>query len=335
MKFFITGATGFIGNRLALELAHQGHYVNALVRTKQKESFLKHSNIRIIRGDMTNINSLRKGIKEADGIFHLAALAKPWVKDKLLYNKINVESTHTILTLAKENRVKKIVFTSSAGTLGPSIDKPVNEETPRKTNFCNEYESTKFMAEKIAKDFVIQGLNVVIVHPSRVYGPGLLSKSNSTTIMIKNYTQGKWRIIPGNGKRIGNYVFIDDVIKGHMLAMEKGQTGSQYILGGENVSYITFFNTIKKLSNKKYRLLKIPVWILIAFAGLQMKLARLAGQSPLLPPKWVKKYMFNWELSHQKAAKELGYYPHSLESGIQKTLLWLNKIKHSSTNGVE
>lgn len=323
MKFFITGATGFIGSRLALKLAHQGHYVNALVRTKQKESFLKHSNISIIHGDITDINSLTEGIKEADGIFHLAALAKPWVKNKLLYNKINVEATYTILTLAKENRVKKIVFTSSAGTLGPSIDNPVNEKTPRKTNFCNEYESTKFMAEKIAKDFVIQGLNLVIVHPSRVYGPGLLSKSNSTTIMIKNYIQGKWRIIPGNGKRIGNYVFIDDVIDGHIKAMEKGTKGSQYILGGENASYITFFNTISKISNKNYKLIKIPVWILISFAGLQMFFARLAGRSPLLPPKWVKKYMFDWELDHQKAKEELGYDPRQLESGIQKTVEWL------------
>src|SRR6056297_600063 len=252
MKFFITGATGFIGSKLALELAHQGHYVNALVRTKQKESLIKHSNIRIIHGDITDINSLRKGIKETDGIFHLAALAKPWVKDKLLYNKINVEATHAILTLAKENQVNKIVFTSSAGTLGPSIDNSVNEETPRKTNFCNEYESTKFMAEKIAKDFVLKGLNVVIVHPSRVYGPGLLSKSNSTTIMIKNYLHGKWRIIPGDGKKTGNYVFIDDVIDGHIKAMERGTKGSQYILGGENASYITFFNIISRISNKNY-----------------------------------------------------------------------------------
>jgi farnesol dehydrogenase len=179
------------------------------------------------------------------------------------------------------------------------------------------------MAEKIAKDFAIQGLNVVIVNPSRVYGPGLLTKSNSTTIMIKNYIHGKWRIIPGNGKRTGNYVFIDDVIEGHIKAMEKGSPGSQYILGGENATYLNFFNTISRISNKKYKLFKIPLWMLIAFAGMQMFFARLAGRSPLLPPKWVKKYMFDWELNHQKAKNELDYKPHSLEKGIQKTIKWL------------
>ncbi len=325
MKFFITGATGFIGTRLALSLAEKGHLVNALVRSIYKENQLAHPNINIIKGDIFDIEALKKGAEKTDGIFHLAALAKPWVKDKKLYNKVNVEATKIILEIAGDYNINKTVITSSAGTLGPSSGKPLDEKSSRQIDFLNEYESTKFMAEKIAKDFALQGLNVVIVNPSRVYGPGLLTKSNSTTIMIKNYIHGKWRIIPGSGKRIGNYVFIDDVIEGHIKAMEKGVPGAHYILGGENASYLKFFNTISSVSNKKYKLFKIPVWMLITFAGIQMFFARIVGRSPLLPPKWVKKYMFDWELNHQKAKNELDYKPHSLEKGIQKTLKWLQK----------
>jgi len=323
MKYFITGATGFIGANLAHRLADSGHQVKALVRTKRKAVLLQHVNIELVYGTLEDTKILKEAMQGVDGVFHLAAYAKPWAKDSTLYNRINLVGTIHLLEAARDLGVKKVVFTSTAGTLGPSNDVPVTEDMPRWYDFFNEYESTKFMAEKTVKDYALKGMNVCIVHPSRVYGPGELSKSNSVTIMIKNFQEGLWRIIPGNGQRMGNYVFIDDVIDGHIGAMEHGRPGEQYILGGENVSYSHFFSSIRKLSGKNHRLIKIPVAALIAFAWTQMMLARMINRPPLLPPKWVKKYMFNWELDSSKAQKELNYKITPLNDGLLHTIHWL------------
>lgn len=325
MNYFVTGATGFIGSRLSLKLAEEGHFVHALVRTKAKAEHIEHPNIRIFHGDIFDQEVLEKAIRGVDGIFHLTAYAKPWAKDPSSYNKINVGGTRLIYELALKHSIPKIVFTSTAGTFGPSSDRPVDESSLRMMDFFNEYESTKFMAEKLTKDYVLKGMNIVIVHPTRVYGPGLLSKSNSVTIMIKNYLHGVWRIIPGSGKKTGNYAFIEDVVRGHILSMEKGKAGEQYFLGGENATYEEFFRTIKQASNKKYMLIRIPVTLLKAFAAIQMAAARIAGKPPLLPVKWVDKYMFNWAVSSEKAVSELGYTITGLEQGIKETIKWLNK----------
>lgn len=329
MRYFITGATGFIGANLAFRLAKAGNQVTAQVRTSSKASLLKHENIDVLYGSLEDEDALREAMKNVDGVFHLAAYAKPWAKDPTEYNRINLVATIRLLEVAREMDVPKIVFTSTAGTLGPSHGGPVKEDDPRWYDFFNEYESTKFMAEKVIKDYVLKGMNICIVHPSRVYGPGLLSKSNSVTIMVKNYIKGIWRVIPGNGRKMGNYVYIDDVTDGHIGAMKKGQAGEQYILGGENASYHDFFHTVKHLSGKRYRLIKIPVVLLIAFSILQMALARLVNRPPLLPPKWVNKYMYDWELDSQKAQKELDYKVTSLKDGLLHTIHWLeNRSRH-------
>lgn len=328
MKYFITGATGFIGVNLAHKLVKEGHEVNALVRSKEKAKLLDNHNINVYYGDIHKTEVLEKGIDGVDGIFHLSAFAKPWTKEPKNYNKINAEGTKTLYEIAQKKQIPKIVYTSTGGTYGPSYNNPVNEETVRETDFFNEYESTKFIAEKITKDFVIKGMDIVIVHPTRVYGPGILSKSNAVTFMIKNYLNGKWRIIPGDGSKIGNYVYVDDVVDGHILAMEKGKAGEQYLLGGENANYEYFFKLVRQVSDKKYKLVKIPVWLLIGFAAIQMRLARMINKPPLLPPKWVKKYLYNWGTNSDKAVNELGYSITPLDIGIQKTIKWLKTNKH-------
>jgi len=325
MKYFITGATGFIGTELAWQLVKEGHKVNALVRSKEKAKLLDDPNIELFYGDIHQAEVLEKGIEGVDGIFHLSAFAKPWAKDHKIYNKVNAEGTRIIYEIAQKKNIPKIVFTSTGGTFGPSYKKPITEETIRDTDFFNEYESTKFIAEKISKDFVLKGMNIVIVHPTRVYGPGNLSKSNAVTFMIKNYINGKWRVIPGDGSKIGNYVFVDDVVEGHILAMKKGRSGEQYILGGENATYEYFFKLIGQVNNKNFILLKIPVVLLIGFASIQMGLARLINKPPLLPPKWVKKYLYNWGADSEKAVNELGYSITPLDVGIKKTIKWLRK----------
>ncbi|MCF8301914.1 MAG: SDR family oxidoreductase [Bacteroidales bacterium] len=325
MKILITGATGYIGSGLAKKLASSGHTVHALIRSPEKAGLIRHENIHIFEGTILQPDKIEKAITGCQQVYHLAAYAKPWARDSSTFFRINTLGTDHILKAAFEHKISKVVFTSTAGTFNPSFNKPVNEDTLRLIDFFNDYETSKFIAEERCQKYIRKGLNVVIVNPPRLYGPGLLSKSNAVTLMIKRYSEGRWRIIPDNGDKVGNYVFIDDVIKGHILAMDKGRSGEKYLLGGENISYSGFFDTLAKVCGKKYKMINLPYSVMMVASGLFLFWTRISGRPPLITPEWVKKYLYNWALSSQKAIDELGYQITPLETGMQKTIDWIRK----------
>jgi farnesol dehydrogenase len=158
-----------------------------------------------------------------------------------------------------------------------------------------------------------------------VYGPGLLSDSNGVTKMVKMYLDGKFRLLPGDGNSIGNYVFIDDVVEGHVLAMQRGRAGERYILGGGNASFNDFFRVLAGLTGQQVRMFKVPLPVMHLVARFMEMRANLTGTPPVLTPPWVKRYSYNWELSSEKAQAELGYAPMSFERGLVDTMKWLRQ----------
>ncbi|UCH14362.1 MAG: SDR family oxidoreductase [Bacteroidales bacterium] len=320
MKIFVTGATGFLGINLCNELVSRGHIVNALYRSERKAKYIKHKNIHLFKGDITDTESIENAITGCDYVFHLAAYAQVWSKKSDTFHKINYTGTLKVLDAAEREGVKKVIITSTAGVFGPSNNNIIDENSRREVGYFTLYEKTKAEAEDLVLKRAAGGLNVVIVNPTRVYGPGLMNASNSVTRMIKLYIKGKFRSLPGNGKSIGNYVFIDDVVNGHILALEKGIAGEKYILGGENVSYIDFFKVLSEISKKKYLLFKFPLYLMLIISFFMLLIARVFGVKPLITPGWVRKYNYNWILSSDKAMKNLGYVITPLRAGIARTL---------------
>ncbi len=327
MKYFITGITGFIGSNLARYLLAEGHQVNALVRNLEDAKTFGHPNLHLFKGDLQNKWALYDGMEGCDVVFHLAAFAKPWSKDPNTFHKINVEGTVNVFATAKKAGVRKVVFTSSAATMSPSKgNSPTDESTGRNEPFFNEYEATKSEAEQFARDFSSEGLEIVIVNPSRVYGPGPLNPSNSATKMIRGYYNGTWKIIPGDGKKTGNYVFIDDVINGYILAAEKGKAGERYILGGENITFDEFFLTVEKVTGVHRKMFHLPLFVMFAAARLMEWQNKITGIPPAITASWVKKYLHDWSLSSAKAERELGYRITSFEDGVRKTIEWMREF---------
>lgn len=327
MNILVTGATGFIGSQLTLELAKRNNKVFALYRNEEKAQRIKHENVILVKGNILDEDSMKEHVKHCQQIYHIAAFTEVWAKDNQIIYDINVKATEIILKLALENNIQRVVFTSSAGIFGPSLNEQITEQTQRSMNYFMEYERTKDIAEQKVREYVKKGLNAVIVNPTRVYGPGLLNKSNGSALMIKSYVEGKWRIIPGDGKSIGNYVFIDNVVQGHILAMKNGKKGEQYILGGDNVSYSEFFQIVRYISGKKYRLFKLPLSIMLTVAY-TMKFLNFAFKiKPLITPSLVRKFNYNWNVSSAKAIKDLKYKPISFEEGVAKTLDWIYELK--------
>lgn len=325
-NIFITGATGFIGASLAMYLANNGYNVHALHRSNADTSNIIHPNIKLFTGDISDILSIEKAMKGCSGIFHIAAYAKQWNKDKNKFYDVNYQGTLNVLEVAQKQKANKIVFTSTAGVIGPSTnEEKVDENTVRPIGFFFDYEKTKWMAEQKIQEFVQKGMDISIVNPTRVYGPGLLSESNGVTTMIKKYYLGKWHMLPGNGSKIGNYVFIDDVVAGHYLAYKKGTPGERYILGGTNISYNDLFKKINEIIKDKHYLIKIPAFVIRLVAGINMLICYATGKAPFITPASAKRFLFHWNVSSEKAIKELGYNPTSFSEGAKKTIDWIKQ----------
>ena len=324
MKIFITGATGFLGQALTQELLKQGFQVKALHRSAPDSLPIQDKNLEWVQGDILNPEVLIEAMKGCERLYHIAAQTNPRASDDS-FRKINVSGTKYVMEAAKQAGIKRIVMTSTAGVIGPADVTPVNENTERNTPFFNEYESSKAEAEKIAWSYHSDKMEVIIVSPTRVFGPGPLNISNAVTRLIKLFMAGKWYVLPGDGQSQGNYVFLPDLVKGHLLAMEKGRPGELYLLGGEDLSYDEFFTLLGEIRGRKARLAPIPISLMLAFSHIQSWLAHLLGKPPLLSPGWVRRYNHNWQVSSLKAQQELGYHITPMEKAVKETVKWLEK----------
>jgi farnesol dehydrogenase len=323
-KVFVTGSTGFIGSNLCNYLHDQGFHVLALARNRDRANTLLDNGIEIVDGIIDKIDAIKRKLDGCEYIFHLAAKADPWSKNPKEFYDINVSGTDNLLNIAKEVGVRRVVVTSTVGVLGASdtgdfIDENAIAPEPLDT----EYDRTKLLAEKMIRARCKDGENIVIVNPSRVFGPGPLTKANSLTQLIKSYDEGKWRYILGDGNSIGNYVYVKDVIRGMHLAAERGKIGERYILGGENMSFNELFDLFKLSTGKHQRMIHVPLSLIMTIAKSQEFFANIFGRPPMITPAFVRKFSKDWKLSIEKANRELGYKPTSLSTAIEETVQWL------------
>jgi nucleoside-diphosphate-sugar epimerase len=326
MNIFVTGATGFVGRNLTLRLAGEGYLVHALYRDINKTKGLEHPNIKLFKGDILIKESLYEGMKGCDIVFHTAAFVSVWTKDPTIIESLNVNGTVNVFETALELSIKKIIYTSTAGVFGPSGNAITDEKQAYPQTFFNRYEETKARIEQtIIPRFIASGLKIVTLNPTRIYGPGPLTDANSLSKIFKLHLEGKIGLLPSDGKSTGNYAYIDDVSEGHILAMKKGKSGERYILGGENIAYIDLIKMVARISGKKTKLIRIPVFVMFLISWISVLLANLTGRKPLITPGFVKKFLPDWKVSSEKAKKELSYNPVSIEEGIRFTVKWLIK----------
>jgi farnesol dehydrogenase len=328
----VTGATGYLGQRLAFRLAEGGATVHALCRSPEKARALTHERIRIFPGDISNRESICRAATGCRQAFHAAAMVSVWAKDPADYVRVNVGGTINVIESAVAEGVERIVITSTAGVFGPSDGGLVDETTTRRIPFFNAYESSKAAMHEAVRVKALEGVHAVVVCPTRVYGPGPLVVANGFTMMVQRYLAGRWRALPGDGRRSGNYVYVDDVIDGHLAAMAKGRPGEAYILGGENATYRDFFATLAAITGIERRLWPVPIAALMAFAWSEQKRADWFGRKPLITPSWVRRYSYDWANSSAKAETELGYSPRRLKEGLALTVDWLKSSERAASH---
>ena len=339
-KVLVTGATGLIGTKVVEKLLARGYSVRGMARREKPtyprgcstppEKLWSHPNFEYFQGDVCDYDSVFNAMAGCDFVIHLAAYAKNWSKDKTIFARFNIDAMENVFRAAKAHNIERIVWTSTIVTLGPTRPGVCgDEEMERITDrYFTEYEETKSIAEKKAFEWVEkEHLPLVIVNPTRVFGPGQLSESNAVVDLIRQYCNGTFPILLNYGRNVGNYVLVDDVAEGHILALEKGRIGQKYILGSENYTLGEFFKTVGEEYGRKRFQLPIYKIIPLCVANLLKFMAETFGIYPKITPGWVKTFLADWEFSCDKAKRELGYDPVPVREGIRRSIEWLRELK--------
>jgi nucleoside-diphosphate-sugar epimerase len=317
MKYFLTGATGFIGGRIARQLVAGGHQVVALVRSRSKAEDLTRLGVSVYEGDITDKESLRPAMAGADGLFHVAAWYKIGATDTRMAEKINVEGTRNVLETMQALRIPKGVYTSTLGVFSDTQGKIVNENSRYAGPWLTEYERTKWVAQtEIAEPMIKAGLPLVIVQPGLVYGPG---DTSAVRQMFLQYLKGRLPLSPQ--KTAYCWGFIEDTARGHLLAMEKGKPGESYIIAGPVCTLREALEIAERITGiKAPRLHPTPAMI----RGMAA-MTRLIEPIVPLPALYRSESLrisagVTYLGSSKKAKKELGFTVRPLEEGLLETL---------------
>jgi nucleoside-diphosphate-sugar epimerase len=319
----VTGASGFIGGRLAQRLAtEEGVRVRAMVRNTKRAERLRRIQLEIVKADLLDLASLREAIDGCDLVFHCAAIVRE-TGDRNEFFQTNVKGTENILKVSIDAGVKKFVHFSSVAVYGMSPPDRTDETSPYHP--CgNLYCDTKIDAEK-AVWAAYQGakLPVVMIRAANVYGP----HSNPWTIRpIKLINSGQMMLING-GTGLCNYVYIDNLLDATLVATKQDQSvGQVYLISdGITVTWKEFFGHYAQMAGKP-KMRSVPQWLAKVIALSMEIMSKFTGKPPKLTREAVGFLTRQARFSIEKARRELNYQPRfSLEEGMKLTEQWLRE----------
>jgi dihydroflavonol-4-reductase len=324
MTTLVTGASGFVGSAIVRKLLERRHDVRVLVRKTSRRINLEALPIDIVVGDLTDRDSLRRAIRGCDTLFHVAADYRLWVPEAAKMIEVNVNGTRSLMEIAGELGVQRIVYTSSVATLGlPKDAKPANEDTAVSgKDMIGPYKRSKFDAEALVREMASRhGLPVVIVNPSTPIGPRDIKPTPTGKIVVEA-ASGHMPAFVDTGL---NVVHVDDVAEGHALALERGVVGERYILGGDNLTLEEILNIIAKQTRRKPPKFKVPHNAVVPMAAMAEVWARLTGKEPFATLDGVKLARKKMFFSSERAMGSLGYRPRPANEAIADAVSWFQQ----------
>lgn len=319
MKAFVTGGTGFVGANLVRLLLNQGFSVRALVRPESCLDNLTGLDVEVVRGDLTDADLTEK-MQGCDCLFHVAAHYSLWQRDREQLYHSNVLGTRNILSAARQAGVERVVYTSSVAAIG--IDPTGNPTTelyqspPEK--LIGHYKQSKYWAEQEAIKAVQAGQDVVIVNPSTPIGAWDI-KPTPTGDIILRFLQ---RRMPAYVETGLNFVHVQDVAWGHLLALQKGKTGERYILGSENLSLKQLLDQLSQITGLAAPTRSIPAWLPLGVAWMDEQVLARLGKKPSVPIDGVRMSKQPMYYDPSKALRELGLPQTPISQALKDAVDW-------------
>jgi nucleoside-diphosphate-sugar epimerase len=316
MRAFVTGATGFLGGRLAAKLRARGDEVIALVRDPERGARL---DAELVQGDLSDRARLAEQMRGSDAVFHAAAMYEigiPPSRRPAMF-EANVRGTEHVLDAAVDARVRRIVYVSTINAFGNTRGRVVDETAGRvDPAYVSTYDETKYLAHEAARERIARGAPVTIVQPGAIYGPGDHSELGA---QLDRARRGRLLFLALADVGV-NAVHVDDAADGILLAHDRGRPGEPYVLGGEITMLRDLVETISRLAGRRPPRLELPAALLRLAIPLGPVVGRVMGTGPNLRELIASGDGVTYWASDEKARRELGYAPRSAAEGL-RTLL--------------
>jgi dihydroflavonol-4-reductase len=339
-KIFITGSTGFIGSSVLKLLLDRGHEVRALVRPgsslgggvgifpqasstrfhpPREAGAARQGHLEPVVGDLRDTAALERGIRGCEVVYHLAARYSLWNPRPRDIYEMNFIGSRNVFAAAFKAGVRKVVHTSTVGTLKPAPGKAVDEAAREDlARLRGHYKRSKWLAEEEARRWSAAGLPVVIVQPSTPVGPRD-ARPTPTGNMVLEFLKGR---VPAYTRTGLNLVPVEDCALGHLLAADRGRVGESYILGGENLSLREIYSLLSDLSSRVAPRICLPASALLPISLLEACYCRLFNRLPKIPweaLEMARQFMY---FDSGKAVRELDYSPGPVRRALAESVLW-------------
>jgi nucleoside-diphosphate-sugar epimerase len=317
MKVLVTGGSGFIGRRLAGELARRGHEVACLVRRTSITAPLEGLPIELVVGDLAEPSSLARAVAGRDRVFHLAGAVQE--VDESAFHAVNVEGTRNLVEACFRAvpRPDRFVFVSSIAAAGPNpSERPAREDEPPRP--VSAYGRSKLDAERVVLAAGTR-LPVTIVRPPNVLGPG--SKELEQAIRLL-----RWRIVPaiGDGRPRTSLIDVDDLAEALILAAERPESRGRtyYVTDGRAYAWPEITSALTEELGVRGPKLRVPFRVQLLAARLAEAAARRTGRPPRLTRAIVRAGREGfWIYDGSRIERELGFRPRfGMRDSVRRTI---------------
>ena len=307
MKVFVTGATGFVTGTVTLQLLARGDEVRALVRDPSRAGTLGRAGVALVKGDLADGDALRRGMEGVDAVVHGAAMYEVGIAPsrRPAMFAANVTGTERVLEAALAAGVRRVAYVSTCAIFGNTRGAVVDETYTRSGPYTSYYEETKVRAHEIALRLAERGLAVSIAQPGGVYGPGDTSGLGG---LMRDFVRGRLPLVPFADAGL-TFVHVDDVARGIVLVLDRGQPGRSYVLGGEIARVADAFAALARVTGRGLPRARLPYALLELGAAVRPGLREVVTST---------KGVTFWA-SDARARSELGYSSRGLETGLRDT----------------
>ena len=319
-KAFVTGGTGFVGANLVRLLLKEGYQVRALVRQDSRLDNLQGLDVELTQGDLTDPN-LAAQMTGCEVLFHVAAHYSLWQTDRDRLYQVNVLGTRNILAAARQAKIERTVYTSSVAAIGVGAhDQPVDEtyQSPVE-DLTGHYKKSKYWAEQEAVKACQAGQDIVIVNPSTPIGAWDLKPTPTGEDIILRMLRQKMPAYVETGL---NFIHVEDVAQGHLLALQKGRTGDRYILGHQNLTLKQLLDQLSQITGLPAPNRAIPAWIPLSVAWVDERILAPLGKTPTIPIDGVRMSQHPMYYDATKAVSELGLPQTPIHTALKDAVDW-------------
>ncbi len=318
MKILVTGASGFIGRHVARMLVERGDEVRATVVPGEERSYLEGLGVETVVCDVRDLVAVQKSVQGCRAVFHLAAIYALWMRDVRPIYQVNVQGTRNVLEAARSAGVERVVHTSSIAALGvePGTLSSTEESVFNQHKNANHYILSKYYAERAVREYIADGMDVVIVNPAFPVGRGDLRPTPTGRVLLRICEGTYFGAHPGGL----NIVDVEDVARSQLAALDRGQAGRQYLLSGTNIASCDFFRRVLQVAGIDRKVREIPAWLMWIMGQAGDLVAHFT--EPMLDSRTVAytgQYLY-YDCS--RARQELGHEVTPLDEAIHNSVSW-------------